>query len=46
MKINSEIVKIIISAILFVLSLFFKDYEFMYFVLLISSYLIVSLIFL
>ena len=42
MKINSEIVKIIISAILFVLSLFFKDYEFMYFVLLISSYLIVS----
>ena len=42
MKMNSDIVKIIISAVLFVLSLFLKDYEPIYFILLISSYLIVS----
>ena len=42
MKMNSDIVKIIISAVLFVLSLFLKDYELIYFILLISSYLIVS----
>lgn len=42
MKMNSDIIKIIISAVLFVLSLFLKDYEPIYFILLISSYLIVS----
>ena len=42
MKMNSDIIKIIISAVLFVLSLFLKDYELIYFILLISSYLIVS----
>ena len=42
MKINSEIIKIIISLILFVLSLFFEDYEFIYFMLLIISYVIIS----
>lgn len=42
MKINSEIIKIIISLILFVLSLFFENYAFIYFMLLIISYVIIS----
>ena len=42
MKINGEIIKIIISLILFVLALFFENYAFVYFLLLISSYVIIS----
>ena len=41
-KLNKEIIKIIISAILFVISLFFQDYKTVYLVLLVGSYLIVS----
>lgn len=41
-RFNEDIIKIIISAILFVIALFFKDYKIVYFILLICSYLIVS----
>lgn len=41
-KINENIIKIIISVILFVLALFFQDYRTIYFILLVCSYLIVS----
>ena len=41
-KINENIIKIIISVILFVLALIFQDYRTIYFILLVCSYLIVS----
>ena len=41
-KLNSDLIKIIISAILFVFSLFFKDSNTIYLILLICSYLVVS----
>ena len=41
-KLNEDIVKIIISALLFVIAFFFKDYKNIYLTLLIISYLIVS----
>ena len=41
-KFNEDIIKIIISAILFVIALFFQDYEIVYLILLVCSYLIVS----
>ena len=41
-KVNENIIKIIISVILFVLALFFQDYRTIYFILLVCSYLIVS----
>ena len=41
-KVNENIIKIIISVILFVLALIFQDYRTIYFILLVCSYLIVS----
>ena len=41
-RINSEIIKIIISSVLFIISLFFKENDIVYFVLLILSYVIVA----
>ena len=41
-RINSEIIKIIISSVLFIISLFFKENDIVYFVLLILSYMIVA----
>ena len=41
-KFNEDIIKIVISAILFVIALFFQDYEIVYLILLVCSYLIVS----
>ena len=41
-KLNEDIIKIIISAFLFVIAFFFKEYKMVYFILLIFSYLIVS----
>lgn len=41
-RLNEDIIKIIISAILFVISLFFKEYKTIYLILLVCSYLIVS----
>ena len=41
-KFNEDIIKIIISAILFVIALFFQNYEIVYLILLVCSYLIVS----
>lgn len=41
-KFNEDIIKIIISAILFVIALFFQNYKTVYLILLVCSYLIVS----
>ncbi len=41
-RLNEDIIKIIISAVLFVISLFFKEYKTIYLILLVCSYLIVS----
>ena len=41
-KLNEDIIKIIISAILFVIALFFQDYKTVYLILLVISYLVVS----
>lgn len=41
-RLNGDIIKIIISAVLFVISLFFKEYKTIYLILLVCSYLIVS----
>lgn len=41
-KFNEDIIKIIISAILFVIALFFQNYEIVHLILLVCSYLIVS----
>ena len=41
-RINSEIIKIIISSVLFIIALFFKENDIVYFVLLILSYVIVA----
>ena len=41
-KLNEDIIKIIISAILFVIALFFQDYKTFYLILLVISYLVVS----
>ena len=41
-KFNEDIIKIIISAILFVIALLFQNYEIVHLILLVCSYLIVS----
>ena len=41
-KFNEDIIKIIISAVLFVIALFFQNYEIVHLILLVCSYLIVS----
>ena len=41
-KFNEDIIKIIISAVLFVIALFFQDYKTVHLILLVCSYLIVS----
>ena len=41
-KLNSDIIKIIISAVLFVLALFLEDYRVVYLILLIISYIVVA----
>ena len=41
-KFNEDIIKIIISAVLFVIALFFQNYKTVYLILLVCSYLIVS----
>lgn len=41
-KVNFDILKIIVSFILFILALFFKDNNVLYFILLLTSYFIVS----
>ena len=41
-KINSDIIKIIISAVFFGVACFFEDYKTVYLILLVCSYLIVS----
>ena len=41
-RLNEDIIKIIISAVLFVISLFFKEYKTIYLILLVCSYLMVS----
>ena len=41
-KFNEDIIKIIISAVLFVIALFFQNYEIVHLLLLVCSYLIVS----
>ena len=41
-KFNEDIIKIIISAVLFVIALFFQDYKIVHLILLVCSYLIVS----
>ena len=41
-RLNSDIIKIIISVLFFVISFFLEDYKVIYFILLICSYLVVS----
>lgn len=41
-KINEDLLKIIISTVLFIISFFIKDYKFLYFAILFVSYVIIS----
>ena len=41
-RINEDLVKIIISTILFIISFFIKDNKFMYFAVLLVSYVVIS----
>lgn len=41
-KINEDLLKIIISTILFIISFFIKDYKFVYITMLLTSYIIIS----